>query len=291
MYTLRPVAIGMASKSAVVLAAILAVGLAIAPGPVLASSNDDSGNATSSSGGTSMMGSGTASMMGSGSGWMAGRGSSGPQQSGDDYLDRLGDRISERYQLMQRIASEKDETARRNLVRQYVQAVHGGHGERDPDGDACGRGQWHGWRTPMGHGYGAMPYGQEGYGMMGPWMMGRGVGPGMGYGRGYGMGYGMMGHGPGGYGHGMMGSGMMGYGAGGYGMMAPGMTGYGSTAYGRMPDRLSDEQLDRIAEQMADSHAFRQQLAQTTDKSERRELLRKHFENLRKRWESAHQAR
>jgi hypothetical protein len=92
-------------------------------------------------------------------------------------------------------------------------------------------------------------YGRQG--MMGPGMMGYGMGPGMmGYGgpgmMGYGMGPGMMGYGGqgmmghhqmmhGGYGMGgmMMGPGMMGYGGcgnmgyGGYGMMRPGMMGYG----------------------------------------------------------------
>jgi len=61
------------------------------------------------------------------------------------------------------------------------------------------------------------------------------------------------------------------------GMMGPGMMGPGMMRDGR----ISDEHLDRMAELMAERHQRMQRLAETTDKEERRELLREHFRSMR----------
>lgn len=75
-----------------------------------------------------------------------------------------------------------------------------------------------------------------------------------------------------GYGRGgMMGPGMMGQGFGGSGMMGPGMMDRG---------RLSDEQLDQMSEHMAENYKRMQRLAETTDKDERRKLMREHFQSM-----------
>ncbi|MGA8260324.1 MAG: Nif11-like leader peptide family natural product precursor [Arenicellales bacterium] len=282
MYTLRSALIGAACI------------LSIAAVPAFAASGDESGTGGTSYGYSPMMGGRWGGMMGSGPGWMAGRGYSSSSRAdlSDDYLDRLGDRIAERYQLMQRIASEKDKAARRDLVRQYVKAAHGPHWQA----------RSHGCDAPLSRG--AMPYGPMGYRMMRPWTMGYGP---MGYGM---MGPGMMGYGPMGYG--MMGPGMMGYGPMGYGMMGPGMMGYGPMGYGRMhgstvdpglarqmtpetspdqsSDAYSDEQIDRISQQMADNEEFRQKLAQTTDKAEREKLIREHLKDMREFLDKLYQA-
>ena len=81
-----------------------------------------------------------------------------------------------------------------------------------------------------------------------------------------------------GYGRGrMMGPGMM-----GRGMMGPGFSGPGAMMGPGMMNRggISDEYLDRMAERMAENYQRMQQLAQTTDKAERRKLLREHFESM-----------
>jgi hypothetical protein len=70
-------------------------------------------------------------------------------------------------------------------------------------------------------------------------------------------------------GGGMMGGGMMGGGAGG---MGPGMM-YGG--------QITDEHLDRMAEHMAERHQRMHQIAETTDKEERRKLMREHFQSMR----------
>lgn len=251
----------------------LACTLGITAGPAFAHSDDGSyGSMPMMGSGGGMMGFGSGGMMGPGTGAMMNAPSTAqPQALGDENLDRIGDRLAERYQLMQRIASESDEKARRDLVREYLQQMHGyaSGGDDDADGDtACGG---H-WRRGWGHGPG-------GYGTMGPGMMGYGP-----------MGYGMMGYG-------MMGPGMMGYGPMGYGMMGPGMMGYGPMAYGRMPyrgmgrammrpGRLSDKQLDRMADHMAESYKDMQEIAQTTDKAKRRELLREHFKDMTEFWQN-----
>jgi hypothetical protein len=85
------------------------------------------------------------------------------------------------------------------------------------------------------------------------------------------MGPGMMGYGPG-----MMGPGMMGYG--------PGMMGSGMMFYGQP----SDEFLDSIGEHMAKQHALMGQIAGTSDKAERRKLLRQHFEEMGEFMEKMH---
>lgn len=84
---------------------------------------------------------------------------------------------------------------------------------------------------------------------------------------------GMMGPGMTGPGHGMMsrGSATVRPGGAGPGGMGTGMMGGG---------QLSDEHLDRIGEQMAERHKLMQQLAETSDKDERRRLLREHFESM-----------
>lgn len=218
-----------------------------------------------------MMGHGYGPMMGYGHGPMMGYGRmmspgqahmwSGarmdPDQLSDDDLDRMGERIAERHQTMQEIAAEQDKAARRDLVREYLKdrqtQRQGKYWTEDADdGDDLSR---------RGYGYG--------YGRM------------MGQGPGSGMGPGMMGQGSGGaMGPGMMGPGMMGPGSGGgmgLGMMDPG--------------QLSDEQLDRLAEHMAENHERMQRLAATSDKTERRDLLREHFDSMQELMASMRQNR
>jgi hypothetical protein len=77
------------------------------------------------------------------------------------------------------------------------------------------------------------------------------------------MGPGMMGQG---YGS-AMGPGMMGRGYGG--AMGPGMM-YGG--------QLSEEQIDQMSEQMAEGYKRMQKLAETSDREERRKLMREHFQ-------------
>lgn len=83
-----------------------------------------------------------------------------------------------------------------------------------------------------------------------------------------------------GYGRGgMMGPGMMGH----RGMMGPGYAGPGAMGRGMMyGGGVSDEHLDRMAERMAENYRRMQQLAETTDKAERRKLLREHFESMQR---------
>lgn len=96
-------------------------------------------------------------MMGPGPGWMMGM---NPDILSDDYLDRIGERMSEHHRLMQRIASEEDKSARRELIREQMKSMHAyrwGDDDDDDAGDSTRRGYMHGWK--MGRG-----------GMMGPGM-------------------------------------------------------------------------------------------------------------------------
>lgn len=148
-------------------------------------------------------------MMGSGGpGWMMGM---NPDILNDEYLDRIGERISEHVRLMQSIASEEDKSARRELVRQQMKSMHAYRWDRQGDEEADEP-------TRRGYGYGSM--------------MGRGA------------------------------------------MMGPGMMMH--------PDRLSDDYLDDIGERMAENYARMQELAATTDKAKRRELVREHLEAMRR---------
>lgn len=190
-------------------------------------------------------------MMGPGRPHMWGEGRMDPDQLSDDFLDRVGERIAQRHQTMQEIAAEQDQAARRDLVRKYLKDHQTRRGGNSWSEDADDGDDL----SRRGYGYGRM----------------------MGQGPGGGMGPGMMGQGPGMMGQG---SGMMGPGAGGgmgLGMMDPG--------------QLSDEQLDRLAEQMAENHERMQRLAATRDKAERRDLLREHFESMRELMASMHQDR
>lgn len=150
-----------------------------------------------------------------------GSGMMDPDKLSDEYLDRLGEAMAERFQSMQQIASEKDPAARRELLREHFDSMYQ---QRGKDRGAGKQGQ--------GQNRGSM----MGQGMMGPGMMGYGMGP---------------------------------------GMMGPGM-------------QLSDEYLDEIGEHMAEQHARMQRIAETEDKSERRELLREHFEEMREFMKSMH---
>lgn len=176
---------------------ICALGIA----PTMADSDDDcewmshryGHMGTMGQGGPWMMPGGP--MMGSSPGWMMGI---NPDILNDEYLDSVAERISEHYQFMQRIASEQDKTAKRELVREQMKSMHAYR--RDDDDGSSGRDYRHGW---------------------------------------------------------MMGSG---------GMMDSG--------------QFSDEYLDRIAERMAENYARMQQLAVTTDKAKRRELVREHLKAM-----------
>jgi len=160
-----------------------------------------------------------------------------PGKFSDEYLDRLGEAMAERFRSMQAIASEDDAEARRELLREHFAGMHSfGQGKPGKSG-------------------------KQGRGTQGQGMMGQGA---MGYRPGM-MGQGMMGYGPGMMGHGMMGPGMM-------------------MHYGQ----LSDEYLDLMGEHMAEQHARMARIAETSDKAERRELLREHFEAMREFMEEMH---
>lgn len=184
-----------------------------------------------------MMGYGHGWMMGPGRGWMWGGAGMDPDRLSDELLDRIGERIAERHQAMQQIASETDPAARRELVREHLKKRWSNRGrfwgsdDDDDDDDVSGRGS-----------------------TMGPGMMG--------YGRG-----------------GTMGPGMMGYGRGG--MMGPGMVGPGYAGPGAMHrGRLTEEQLDFMSERMAENYERMRQLAGTTDKEKRRELMRELYQSM-----------
>lgn len=178
-----------------------------------------------------MMGPGRGHMLGPGRHWMMGpgygsmMGGANPDRLSDAFLDRIAERIAERHQFMQKVATEEDPAARRTLVREHLKSHWSRRGGGTGNGD-----DEQGGDVSRG-------------GMMGP-----------------GAGRGMMGPG-------MMGPGMMGPGAG-RGMM------YGG--------EVSDERLDRMGEHMAENFERMRQLAETEDKAKRRELLREHFDAMRK---------